>query len=494
MSHQTLNFQLDFETLATQESDVIIAGVFEEALTPEAETLNTALNGLLLTLKENGDLNGKSNTLLPLYTPQGIKAKRILLVGLGKKDKFGLKNLKKAVGAATQWLKNSQIKTATFALLESCGKRSISLPTLMHALGSALYSYDAYKSKKTPSLSLTKVVISLTNECDDCHNALAYGEALINGMNFTKDLGNAPGNVIYPETLAEEALKLGKAFPAITVKVLEKPVLEELGMGALLGVAQGGKPPRLIVLEYNNQGREKPLALVGKGVTFDTGGISLKPSAQMDEMKFDMCGAASVLGTFRAVAELNLPVNLVGVIAAVENMPSGESCKPGDILHSMAGITIENLNTDAEGRLILCDALHYATQYEPEAIVNMATLTGAMIIALGHDVSGLFSNNDTLAKSIEESSMKVDDRVWRFPIWEDTYQDLLDSNFADMANISSGRGAGSITAACFLSRFVKDIPWAHLDIAGTAWLSGKEKGATARPVPLLLDFVKKYQA
>lgn len=495
MSNNQINFALSTDALTTHETDVLVVGICEEALSNEAKILDKAMSGQIEALKDAGDITGKVGSLLPLFNVEGIKAKRLLLVGFGKEEKLNLKNLKKGVTAATNWVKGTKAESVTFALLDRCVEKETSLPALMQAVGSALYIYDECKSEKAPARALKTVHILEKETNDRLENAFNYGKALVSGMNFTKDLGNAPGNVIYPTTLAERAQKLAEEFPSITVKVLDQAEMEKLGMGSLLGVAQGSdEPPKLIVLEYNNEGKEKPVALVGKGVTFDSGGISLKPGAAMDEMKFDMCGAASVLGTFRAVAELGMKLNVVGVIPAVENMPSGKACKPGDVLTSMSGITIENLNTDAEGRLILCDALTYATQYEPEAIVDIATLTGAIIVALGYDVSGLFSNNDALAESLKESAFKADDQVWQFPIWEDTFQDMLESNFADIANISPGRGAGSITAACFLERFVKEIPWAHLDVAGTAWTTGKEKGASARPVPLLLNFLKKYEA
>ncbi len=297
-----------------------------------------------------------------------------------------------------------------------------------------------------------------------------------------------PPNICTPSYLGEQAKTLAKEY-GFKVEVLEKAEIEKLGMGSFLGVAQGSvEPPRLIVLQHlKGKKGQKPVVLVGKGITFDTGGISLKPGADMDEMKYDMCGAASVLGTFRALGELDLPLNVVGVIPTCENMPDAGAIKPGDILTSMAGLTIEVLNTDAEGRLILCDALTYAERFEPSAVVDIATLTGACVIALGHHPSGLFSNKDALAKELLEAGDAAHDRAWHMPLWEE-FQIQLDSNFADMANIG-GRAGGSITAACFLSRFAKKYDWAHLDIAGTAWKSGKEKGGTGRPVPLLTTFL-----
>jgi leucyl aminopeptidase len=317
---------------------------------------------------------------------------------------------------------------------------------------------------------------------------LANGQALAAGVSLAKDLGNLPPNVCTPSYLAEQALALGKTHQ-FKVEVLERDALKKLGMGSFLGVAQGSEePPKFIIMQHlKGKKEQKPVVLVGKGITFDTGGISLKPGSDMDEMKYDMCGAASVIGTFKAIAAMNLPLNVIGVIPTCENMPDGRATRPGDVLTSMSGLTIEVLNTDAEGRLILCDALTYVERFEPSAVIDVATLTGACVIALGHHASGLFSNNDALAAELLQAGEVALDRAWHMPMWDD-YQSLLDSNFADMANIG-GRAAGSITAACFLARFAKKYDWAHLDVAGTAWKSGKEKGGTGRPVPLLTEFL-----
>ena len=307
-------------------------------------------------------------------------------------------------------------------------------------------------------------------------------------MKLARDLGNLPGNICTPTYLAQQAAELAQSY-GMKLEVLEREDMQKLGMGSLLSVSRGSRqPPKLIVLQYSKgKSDQKPVALVGKGITFDAGGISIKPAAEMDEMKYDMCGAASVLGTLKAVAELDLPINLVGVIPASENLPDGDASKPGDIVTSMSGQTIEVLNTDAEGRLVLCDAMTYTERFEPEAVVDIATLTGACVIALGHHATGLYGNSDSLVKELANAGDEAFDRAWPMPLWDD-YQEQLKSNFADMANIG-GRAAGSVTAACFLSRFAKKFDWAHLDIAGTAWVSGKEKGATGRPVPLLTHFL-----
>jgi leucyl aminopeptidase len=317
--------------------------------------------------------------------------------------------------------------------------------------------------------------------------------AIAQGVSFARDLGNLPGNYCTPTYLAEQAVALGKAN-GLKVQVLEQKDIQALNMGAFLAVAQGSRqPPKFIVMEYHGGAKnEAPVALVGKGITFDTGGISIKPSAEMDEMKFDMCGAASVLGTMKALALMKLPINVVGVIPATENMPGGNAIKPGDIVTTMSGQTVEILNTDAEGRLILCDALTYVERYNPAAVIDIATLTGAMVIALGHVATGMFANNDALAREVIQAGEASWDRVWHLPMWDD-YQEQLKSNFADFPNIGT-RAGGSITAACFLSRFTKTYPWAHLDIAGTAWKSGGEKGATGRPVALLSQFLARRAA
>ena len=318
--------------------------------------------------------------------------------------------------------------------------------------------------------------------------AALQGHAIAAGMALAKDLGNLPGNICTPSHLAETAEALGKQYK-FDVEVLERADMEKLGMGSFLSVARGShQPPKFIVMNYKGgKAKARPIVLVGKGITFDTGGISLKPAAEMDEMKFDMCGAASVLGTFKAIAQMGLPINVVGLVPTTENMPGGGATKPGDVVTSMSGQTIEVLNTDAEGRLILCDALTYAERFKPECVIDIATLTGACVVALGKIPSGLLANDDELAAEILRRGTESGDRAWQLPLW-DEYQELLKSNFADMGNIG-GRYAGTITAACFLSRFAKAYKWAHLDIAGTAWVSGDAKGATGRPVPLLSSFL-----
>ena len=354
------------------------------------------------------------------------------------------------------------------------------------------YQYNPYKSKNEPNKHpLRKLTLGIGSRAHLtlAKEGLAQAIAINTGITLTKDLGNCPPNICHPTYLAEQALQLGNRFDKLNVDVLEEADMKKLGMGALLSVSKGSQQPaKLITMQYTGGKKsQKPVVLVGKGVTFDTGGISLKPGASMDEMKFDMCGAASVFGTLLACCELGLPINLVGIIPAVENMPDGKATRPGDIVTTMSKQTVEILNTDAEGRLILCDALTYAEKFNPDVVVDIATLTGACIVALGKHTSGLLSNDNSLANALFDAGQRSGDKCWRLPLW-DEYQKQLDSNFADMANIG-GAPAGTITAACFLSRFTEDYRWAHLDIAGVAWLSGDKKGATGRPVPLLMDYL-----
>jgi leucyl aminopeptidase len=355
----------------------------------------------------------------------------------------------------------------------------------------ACYRFDQFKQQKAGSANLRKVVFGLSDHSDikSAGKALAIGRAIANGMSLTKTLGNLPGNICTPTYLAGQAKALSRRYPGIKTTVLETAQMKKLGMGSLLSVAKGStEPPKFVVMQYlRGDKTKKPLVLVGKGITFDSGGISIKLALAMDEMKFDMCGAASVIGTLAACAELQLPVNLIGILACAENMPSGDANKPGDIVTSMSGQTIEVLNTDAEGRLVLCDALTYAERYKPAAVIDIATLTGACIIALGRVPSGVMGNDPQLIEDLKQAGIRSTDRVWELPLW-DEYKSQLQSNFADLANVGN-REAGSIIGGIFLANFTGKYPWAHLDIAGTAWKSGGEKGATGRPVPLLMEYI-----
>ena len=357
-------------------------------------------------------------------------------------------------------------------------------------LTSASYRYTQTVSKPKRAIKLARLVVNTGGSLRPrlASSALSEGRAIGLGINEARNLANLPGNICTPTYLSRHARKLSRNYARLSVTVLEEKKMGELGMGALLSVSAGSKQPaKLITMHYKGgKATEKPVVLVGKGITFDSGGISLKPGAKMDEMKFDMGGAASVIGTMRAVSELNLPLNVVGIVAAAENMPGGSATKPGDVISSMSGKTIEVLNTDAEGRLVLCDALTYAARFKPAAVIDIATLTGACVVALGSHATGLFANEDSLADQLLAAGIESHDRVWRMPLWDD-YQGQLKSNFADLANIG-GPGGGSITAACFLSRFAQDYHWAHLDIAGSAWNSAP-KGATGRPVALLTRYL-----
>jgi leucyl aminopeptidase len=418
----------------------------------------------------------------------------VLLVGLGKEKDFREREYRKAVLASVKALDGTGASDAASFMAElPVRKRDIGwkVEQMVEVTMDAVYRFDHPQCKKGEERrGVYKLVINVPqrNDLRKGDQALKKGLAIATGVRLAKDLGNLPGNICTPTYLADQAQEIAKSY-GLKIEVLERDDMQQLGMGSLLSVARGSRqPPKFIVLQYSSgKAGQKPVVLVGKGITFDAGGISLKPAAEMDEMKYDMCGAASVLGTMKTVAEMGLPLNLVAIIPTCENLPDGDANKPGDIVTSMSGQTIEVLNTDAEGRLILCDALTYAERFEPESVVDVATLTGACVIALGHHASGLLGNSDSLVKELIQAGEEAFDRAWQLPLWDD-YQEQLKSNFADMANIG-GRAAGSITAACFLARFAKKFDWAHLDIAGTAWKSGKDKGATGRPVPLLTHFL-----
>jgi leucyl aminopeptidase len=480
-----------------QRSACVVVGVFDNRkLSLSAELIDRASNGYVSEIIRRGDMEGKLGATLLLHNVRGTLADRVLLVGLGKERDFRDREFRSAISSAVKLLNETGSYEAVVYLTEEKVKRREVAWRVEHAVLVAMesvYRFEQMKSQPTEvRRPLRKLTLSVPQRSDLTagEKAAARGLAIAHGVDTARDLGNLPGNICTPTYLGEQALELARAFPDITVKVLGGKECEELGMGSFLSVSAGSvQPPRFIVFEYMQSARKgaKPLVLVGKGITFDTGGISLKPGLDMDQMKFDMCGAASVFGTMRAIAEIKAQVNVVGLVAACENMPSGSATKPGDVVRSMSGQTIEILNTDAEGRLVLADALTYAERYEPEAVVDIATLTGAMVIALGHVAMGLFSNNETLARALLAAGDDAYDRAWQLPLWED-YQEGLSSNFADFANIA-GRAGGSITAACFLSRFTRKYEWAHLDIAGVAWKHGKNKGATGRPVPLLATWL-----
>jgi leucyl aminopeptidase len=489
----TVEFSIKTQAPEAARTGCVVAGIFAgKELTPAAKRIDRASHGALR--KALDDLTGKPGSTLLLRSLPGVAAERVLLVGLGERKELGETHYRDAVRAAANALRELGARDAALHFVDvRVRSRALAwnLRQAVLCMRDAFYRFDQLKTqKKAPEPALAHVVLSLVPTAQT-RQALAEAVATADGIALAKTLGNLPANICTPAYLAEEAKKLARQFK-LGVEVLERRDMQKLGMGALLSVTQGSRePPKLIVLRYSGAVKGgKPLVLVGKGITFDTGGISLKPAGEMDEMKFDMSGAGSVLGTLRALAGMKAPVNVIGVIPTCENMPGGRATKPGDVVTTMSGQTVEILNTDAEGRLILCDALAYAARFAPEAVVDIATLTGACVIALGHVASGLFANDQKLAGEIAAAADDAWDRVWQMPLWED-YQEQLRSNFADMANIG-GRPAGSITAASFLARFARKIRWAHLDVAGTAWKSGREKGSTGRPVPLLVRFALRH--
>ncbi|HEX4880654.1 MAG TPA: leucyl aminopeptidase [Limnobacter sp.] len=450
-------------------------------------------DGLLTAACKTDKALGAGGTCRVVFNPAKGGVPAYVVVGLDDPEKLSPKALRKATSAAAEAVKSLKASKVFFALSQELPQGSTEQETAAlcaRTLVESFYSFSACKKQDEDPAVVPAFELACTKSTQNAvEKGAATGWAIGCGMQLTKDLGNLPGNICTPNYLAETAKALAKQYK-LGVEVLDHKKMEALGMFSLLSVGKASsEPPKLIVLKYAGAKNPKdaPVVLVGKGITFDTGGISLKPGASMDEMKYDMCGAASVLGTMKAVAELKLPINLIVVVPSAENMPAGNASKPGDIVVSMSGQTIEILNTDAEGRLILCDALTYVERFNPAAVVDVATLTGACIVALGHVNSGLYSNKDELADELLKAGQKALDTAWRMPLDEE-YHEQLKSNFADMANIG-GPPAGSVTAACFLQKYTKAYNWAHLDIAGTAWHSGKAKGASGRPVPLLAEFV-----
>ena len=489
-----MEFLIKNASVTSLKTATLVLAVSEgRKLSDAAKAVDQASNGALSALLKRGDIAGKAGQTLLLHNVSGIKAERVLLVGAGKGE-LGDRQYRRLVASANAVLKGLGGTDATLIIdeLKVKGRDTYAKTRLtVETLCDGHYQFEQFKSSKSEPRALKKITLIVDKaETENAQRALDHARAIASGVAYTKDLGNLPPNVCHPSYLAEQAKALSKAYKNLKVEIVDEKKLKELGAGAFLAVAQGSEqPPRLIALQYNGGKKDdKPFALVGKGITFDTGGISIKPAAGMDEMKYDMCGAASVLGTLKAVLEMQLPINLVCLLACAENMPSGGATRPGDIVTTMSGQTVEILNTDAEGRLVLCDTLTYAERFKPQAVIDIATLTGACIVALGSQVSGLMGNNDALIKQLLKAGDSADDRAWQLPL-HDEYQEQLDSPFADIANIG-GPKAGTITAGCFLSRFAKSFHWAHLDIAGTAWNSGgKDKGATGRPVPLLSQYL-----
>ena len=492
----------------------MIVGIYDKSFTDSAKALDKATDGYLRKLVRRGDIKGKANQVLVLQDPPKVNATRVMLVGLGDKPGMDVARFVGIAKSAAERLKSLNVDSALCCLLDVAvpGKDAAwKAARLAEQFAAAAYQFTDMKGEppedktklKSVEFSLpepsaasakgTKKKSASTKKkssTDDVKRALNRASALAKGLEAAKNLANTPGNICTPTYIASKARKLANDHSSMTTSVLEEKEMEKLGMGAFMSVSRGSEQPgKLIVMQHKGgKAKDKPHVIVGKGITFDTGGISLKPGAGMHEMIYDMCGAASVFGTMTTVALQKLPINVVGVIAAAENMPSGDASRPGDIVKSMSGQTVEILNTDAEGRLVLCDALTYIEKYNPKTVIDIATLTGACVIALGNHATAMYANDEDLAAEIDRAGQDTHDRVWRMPLWED-YQKQLKSAFADMANIG-GREAGSITAACFLARYTKKYRWAHLDIAGTAYQgSGAAKGATGRPVPLLVEYL-----
>lgn len=469
-----------------------------------AQQLDEASKGAISDFIKTGDFTGKANQTQMLYQLEGISASRVLLVGCGDQKEFNIKALNGATQAASKAVKDSEIKSLSFYLADSFSSNDTAnerndetenaVTQIIIAHADSIYELNDYKSESKPDSKLKSVSIATSSDTE-FKTAVKNGAAIGEGMKLSRDLANHPGNVCTPTFIADTAKDVAKEFSSVSLNILEEKDMEKLGMGAFLSVSKGSdEPGKMIILEYhgvkNSSAKNKteaPVALVGKGVTFDTGGISLKAGASMDEMKFDMSGAAGMLGTLKACAEMELPINLVVILAAAENMPSGRATKPGDIVTSMSGKTIEVLNTDAEGRLVLCDALTYVDKFKPAVVIDAATLTGACIVALGHHICAVLSNDEKLTSDLINAGNTINDRAWQLPMGDD-YKQQLESAFADLGNIG-GKGAGTITAACFLGEFTKDYKWAHLDIAGTAWTG---KNSTGRPVPLLSQYLINY--
>jgi len=473
-----------------------VVGVYENAdLGVAARQIDKQQDGLIAGIQAAGDFAAKLGDTLMLPLPAGSNASRLLLVGLGSRAAFTRKQYRKALQSSAQALaKTGAADAVVYLALEPVPELDMAYRARILA---EVYASQAYKvpdlktapKPKPRPLATVSVAAADARGAKSATQGLRIGVAVGSGLSFARDLANLPPNVCTPTYLGNRALQLAKEFPSIKAKALDESAIKALKMGAFLAVTQGSdEPPRLIVCEYRGGKKDAaPICLVGKGITFDSGGISLKDPPGMDEMKFDMSGGAAVLGALRAIVELKLAINVIVIVAAAENMPSGSAVKPADIVTTMSGQTVEVLNTDAEGRLVLCDAITYSRRYKPAAVIDVATLTGACVIALGNHVSGLMSNNEALAQELESAGLRADDRAWRLPIGEE-YVDQLKSNFADIANVG-GREGGACTAGSFLWKFAKDLQWAHLDVAGTAWLGGAQKGSTGRPVPLLVDFL-----
>ena len=479
-----------------QRSACIVVGVFEpRRLTTVAEQLDVISEGYISNLIRRGDLEGKAGQMLLLHHVPNVLSERVLLVGCGKERELDERQYKQIVAKTITTLNETGSMEAVSFLTELHVKGRDTywkVRQAVEAANASVYTFLQLKTKKgEPRRPLRKMVFNLPTRKDLPlgERAIEHAQAISKGVKVAKDVSNMPPNICNPKYLNEQSAQLVADFPNMTLDTVGEAQMAELGMHTYLAVGRGSQNESIMSVIHHNGGKQgdAPIVLVGKGLTFDSGGISIKPGEAMDEMKYDMCGASAVLGVMHCVAELNLPINIIGVIAGCENMPDANAYRPGDILTTMSGQTVEVLNTDAEGRLVLCDALTYVERFEPECVIDIATLTGACVIALGQHATAVLSQHNPLAHEILNASEQSSDKAWRMPLWEE-YQEQIDSPFADMSNLG-GRPAGTITAACFLSRFTRKYNWAHLDIAGTAWLSGKNKGATGRPVPMLTQFL-----
>jgi leucyl aminopeptidase len=473
----------------------LIVGIYESGEPGKAaKEIDAASNGSIRNLIKRGDLSGQLGDARLLISLPKVSAQRVVVAGLGKRERFGVSAFRQAVSAAITALKGSNARDVVnyLTLEDVAGTSAYYLARYtVETIGTARYNFSEMKSSRNnKSLPLKKIGLALKTPGDRraATQGAEHADAIVAAMKLAMDLGNLPANVCTPTYLARTAQRLARDIAGLRTQVLGEAQMKRLGMNALLSVTSGSaEPAKLIVMHYKGAARQAPIVLVGKGITFDTGGISLKPGPGMDEMKYDMCGAASVMATMCAVATMGLPVNVIAIVPACENLPSSTATRPGDIVKSMSGQTVEILNTDAEGRLVLCDALTYARRFKPSVVVDVATLTGACVIALGHHLTAIMSNDEDLAKSLAAAGKAADDRGWHMPLGEE-FERQLKSNFADFANVG-GREGGAVTAACFLGKFTAGMNWAHLDIAGTAWRSGSKKGSTGRPVPMLTEFV-----
>lgn len=496
---ETMDFYIKSGSPEKQRTACVVVPVFSgKKLSRAARTLDDASDGEIKKFLKRGDISGDKNEIAWIYTLQNCYCERVLLIGCGAEKDVNANVFNSLCRTVANALEKSGAVEA-YSYLSSIDSRHLDQFQMVRDtvinFHAALYQFNEFKSDvKAASKPIKRVAIGIARRKDlnAAEDAMREGRGIALGMGVAKDLANRPPNICHPSHLAAQAVQLQKTYPKLKLNILEEAEMKALGMGAFISVSQGSaQPGKLICMEYFNAAdvEEKPIVLVGKGITFDTGGISIKPSAGMDEMKYDMGGAASVFGTLVACLDMQLPVNLVAVIAAAENMPGSAASRPGDIVTTLSGKTVEILNTDAEGRLVLCDALTYIGRYDPEVVIDIATLTGACIMALGLHVSAMLTNTPALGRELTQAGLRTYDRIWELPLY-DEYAEQLKSNFADLANIG-GRPAGTITAAAFLSKFTSDYRWAHLDIAGTAWKSGEQKGATGRPVPLLTEFVLK---